>query len=319
MATQAQKVKVGVFLISSLIFFLLVLILISGVQRHPTSTYYVIFNESVTGMDKGGEVRFNGVPVGQVDDIQIGERGSVLVTLKIRKDRMSELREGMTARLALRGITGIVYVEIYGEPRGAILPPGSTIPSEISFIANITASFPQMLDSLNAILNKTNKALGEPDTRFQQNLEALFKQIKESSGAITRFTNNATSQTIAVSASLTKLLGNLDRTTSDMRTQLNRLIPDLDRAINTVNERVGAIDIVTTQKKIHALADRLTSATATLDSFLRNTERNASDVEYDLRRTLRRLQSTMSAAESLLRTLERDPSILLYGRRPPEK
>jgi len=319
MATQAQKVKVGVFLISSLIFFLLVLILISGVQRHPTSTYYVIFNESVTGMDKGGEVRFNGVPVGQVDDIQIGERGSVLVTLKIRKDRMSELQEGMRARLALRGITGIVYVEIYGEPWGAILPPGSTIPSEISFIANITASFPQMLDSLNAILNKTNKALGEPDTRFQQNLEALFKQIRESSEAITRFTNNATSQTIAVSASLTKLMGNLDRTTSDMRTQLNRLIPDLDRAINTVNEQVRAIDIVTTQKKIHALADRLTSATATLDSFLRNTERNVSDVEYDLRRTLRRLQSTMSAAESLLRALERDPSILLYGRRPPEK
>jgi len=319
MATQAQKVKVGVFLISSLIFFLLVLILISGVQRHPTSTYYVIFNESVTGMDKGGEVRFNGVPVGQVDDIQLGERGSVLVTLKIRKDRMSELREGMRARLALRGITGIVYVEIYGEPRGNIIPPGSTIPSEISFIANITASFPQMLDSLNAILNKTNKALGEPDTRFQQNLEALFKQIRESSEAITRFTNNATSQTIAVSASLTKLLGNLDRTTSDMRTQLNRLIPDLDRAINSVNERVRAIDIVTTQKKIHALADRLTSATATLDSFLRNTERNASDVEYDLRRTLRRLQSTMSSAESLLRALERDPSMLLYGRRPPEK
>jgi ABC-type transporter Mla subunit MlaD len=176
-----------------------------------------------------------------------------------------------------------------------------------------------MLDSLNAILNKTNKALGEPDTRFQQNLEALFKQIRESSEAITRFTNNATSQTIAVSEGLTKLLGNLDRTTSDMRTQLNRLIPDLDRAINTVNERVRAIDIVTTQKKIHALADRLTSATATLDSFLRNTERNASDVEYDLRRTLRRLQSTMSAAESLLRALERDPSMLLYGRRPPEK
>ena len=319
MATRAQKVKVGIFLVSSLIFFLLVLIIISGVQRHPTSTYYVIFNESVTGLDKGGEVRFNGVPVGQVDDIQIGERGSVRVTLKIRKDRMSELREGMRARLALRGITGIVYVEIYGEPLGHIIPAGSNILSETSFIANITSSFPQMLDSLNSILNKTNKALGEPDTRFRQNLDDLFKDMKESSDAVIRFTNNATSHTTVVSQSLTRLLGNLDRTTSDMRTHLDRLIPDLEGAINNVNERVKAIDIATTQKKIHNLADQMTSATATLDSFLRNADRNASDAEYELRRTLRRLQSTLSSAESLLRTLERDPSILLYGRRPPEK
>ncbi|HOE64578.1 MAG TPA: MlaD family protein [Candidatus Sumerlaeota bacterium] len=319
MATRAQKVKVGVFLFSTIALFIFVLIIISGMQRHPTSTYFAVFNESVTGLDKGGEVRFNGVPIGQVDDIQIGDKGTVLVTMKIRRDRMPELRVGQRARLQLRGVTGIIYVEIYGNPTGSVILPGGAIPTDPSFLTNVTLGIPQMLDSLNAILTKTNKALGEPDTKFGEQLEGVFTQISDTTNALTNFTNRATSQTIIVSENLNKYIARLDNLTSDVNKHVNVLLPDLDKAVNRLDKRLEDLDILETQKKIQLLAEQLTSATIALETFIANTDANISDVEYDLRRSLRRVQSMLSAAEALIRTLERDPSVLIYGHRPPEK
>lgn len=319
MATRAQKIKVGVFLFSTIALFIFVLIIISGMQRHPTSTYYAVFNESVTGLDKGGEVRFSGVPIGQVDDIEIGDRGTVLVALKIRKDRMPEMREGLRARLQLRGVTGIIYVEIFGNPMGRVIDPGSEIPTDPSFITNITLGFPQMLDSLNAILKKTNKALGEPDTKFRENMENVFSQIQASTQALADFANRATSQTVVISASLNKFLVSLDDLTSDVNRHVNILLPDLDKTVNRLDKRLDELDILAAQKKIHLLVEQMTSTTAALEAFIASTDSNFSSVEYDLRRSLRRVQSTLTAMEALMRTIERDPSILLYGHRPPDK
>jgi len=318
MASRRQKVKVGVFLFFSILFLVIILALISGTQRFPTAIYHVIFNESVTGLDKGGDVRFNGVLVGTVDDILIGPSGSVDVVLKIRKDKLPEIRDGITAKLALRGITGIAYVELSGAGYGGVIPPGYTIPSEISFISNVTTRFPEILESLNEILVKTNKALGEPEYKFKEKVSDLFTGIDKASTAMSGFANEATSQTRIVSQNLNDLIENLDTEVKDTKTQLDRSLASLEKTIQNMNGKVSQLDLRTTQDKIQNLADRVSSTTLSLERFMSNTSQSVSHTEYNLHRSLLQLQSTLGSIERLVRILEADPSVLLYGERPPE-
>jgi len=318
MASQRQKVKVGIFLFSSILFLVIILVLISGMQRFPSATYHAIFNESVTGLDKGGDVRYNGVLVGTVEDILIGPSGSVDVVLKIRKDKLPEIREGITAKLALRGITGIAYVELSGGGYGVVIPPGYTIPSETSFISNVTTRFPEILESLNEILVKTNKALGEPEIKFQEKVENLFSRIDQASLAMSGFADEATSQTRTVAENLNDLIKNLDTTVKDTKTQLDHVLSSLERTVQNINGQVSELDLKTTREKVQTLADRVSTTTLALETFMKNTTQSVSHTEYNLHRSLLQLQSTLGAIERLVRVLESDPSVLLYGERPPE-
>lgn len=319
MATRTQKIKVGVFLFSTVVFLVIILVLISGLERYPTTIYRVIFHESVTGLDKGGEVRFSGVLVGSVEDIHIEEEGHVTVILKIRKDKLNEIREGTIAKLALRGITGISYVELFGKGEGEIIPPNGIIPSEFSFISNITTNFPAILESLNEILVKTNKALGESQTSLRDNIKDLLSQINSATSGITRFTDEATSQTRIVSANLNELIQKLNASVGETQKSAEKLISSMDNLVQNTDRRISQVDVPTTQKKIHTLADQITSTSLALENLLSSSHQSVFQMEYHIHQSLQQLDSTLNAAERLLRTLERDPSALLYGPRPADK
>lgn len=319
MATRSQKIKVGAFLFTSIVFLVIILVFISGLERYPTTTYQVIFQESVTGLDKGGEVRFSGVLVGSVDDIRIEKEGHVIAILKIRKDKMHEIREGIVAKLALRGITGISYVELFGKGKGEIVPSNGVIPSELSFISNITTNFPAILESLNEILVKTNTALGEKETSFRDNIKDLLSQINTAASGMSRFADEATSQTRLVSAHLNDLIENLNSSVGETQKSAENLIASMEKVVNNIDHRISEIDLPTTQKKIHILADQITSTTVVLENFLSSSHQSVFQMEYHLHQSLQQLDSTLNAAERLLRTIERDPSILLHGPSPADK
>jgi phospholipid/cholesterol/gamma-HCH transport system substrate-binding protein len=326
MATRVQKIKVGVFLFACMAFLITVLVIISGMQRYPTAYYYISFNESVTGLDEGGEVRYNGVPVGQVDNIEMGMGGTVLVTLKIRKDKLHGVREDMVATLALRGITGIVYIELSGASKGKVLPEGSKIPSRLSFISNITESFPAILNSLNQILNKMNLALGDKDTQFKENLDNLFLQIDQTTRVMNDFVNMASSQTLCLSSKLINFMDQIDANTEKLCSEANSLMKNMNRTVSNVDStvlkagrRIDHIDVKKTLNKLHLLMDQATTTTLALESFIETSNRNAIGVEFRILTTLKQLQKTLRAGESLMKGMERDPSMLLHGSRHDEK
>jgi|GEM_PF-534574 len=319
MATRAQKIKVGVFLFVSMAFLVILLVLISGMERYPTEAYQAIFQESVIGLDKGGEVRYNGVLVGQVEDILIGEEGNVRVILRIRKDKLSSMREGMIARLAIRGVTGIAYVELSGAGTGEIIPPMGTIPTELSFISNVTTNFPLILETLNDILVKLNTAMGDSDTAFRENVENLINQINGASSSLSDFADEASTHTRSVSLRLNSLLSNLDSSVKQTQIEVNRVLVVLEKTVENMDQRMGELDLATTQRKVHMLSDQLSSTTLALEAFINNSNQSLFSLEYSMKRSLDQLHSTLTAAESLIKKLERDPSVIIHGERKPEK
>ena len=160
MATRAQTIKVGIFVLAGLALTVLVFVVIALEGRKPRDTYYISFSESVGGLQRDSAVLYRGVPVGKVENIRVREDNEIVVQVGIEADTVT-LREGVTARLELGNLMGGMEVELSGgDLAAAHLPPGSTIPSEASLLDNLMKDIPTILDDIKDILANLNQTVG---------------------------------------------------------------------------------------------------------------------------------------------------------------
>ncbi|HVK30533.1 MAG TPA: MCE family protein [Nocardioides sp.] len=114
-------------------------------------------------LQKGSDVKLNGVPVGKVTDIEPREGGAEL-TLALKPDVLDELPTTTTARLLPKTLFGERYVALVA-PRGAggTLEAGDTIRQDSSAAAvELEEVFDELLPVLQAIQpDKLSATLGE--------------------------------------------------------------------------------------------------------------------------------------------------------------
>ena len=160
MATRAQTVKVGIFVLAGLALTVLVLVVIALEGRTPRDTYYIIFEESVSGLQNDSAVLYQGVPVGKVENIRVRNDNRIVVQVGIETDTVT-LREGVRARLEMGNLMGGMVVDLSGgDPTAEVLPPDSTIPSDPSILENLVRNIPDILDDIKGILGNLDRALG---------------------------------------------------------------------------------------------------------------------------------------------------------------
>jgi len=160
MATRAQTIKVGIFVLAGLALTVLVFVVIALEGKKPRDTYYISFAESVSGLQRDAAVLYQGVPVGKVENIRVRENNEIVVQVGIETDTV-HLRDGVVAKLELGNLMGGMVVELSGgEPGGAHLPPGSTIPSQPSLLDNLVKDIPTILEDIKDILANLNRAVG---------------------------------------------------------------------------------------------------------------------------------------------------------------
>ncbi len=160
MATRAQTIKVGIFVLMGLALTVLVFIVIALEGKKPRDTYYISFSESVSGLQRDATVLYRGVPVGKVENIRVREDNDIVVQVGIETDTVT-LREGVVAKLELGNLMGGMVVELSGgKPDGAHLPPGSTISSRPSILDNLVKDIPTILEDIKDILANINQAVG---------------------------------------------------------------------------------------------------------------------------------------------------------------
>src|SRR6266851_604199 len=76
--------------------------------------YRIHFNESVSGLALGDPVKFHGVDVGTVKAmaLDVADPRKVQVDVRLRKD--APVKTDTKASLKLKGITGVVFIELNG-------------------------------------------------------------------------------------------------------------------------------------------------------------------------------------------------------------
>jgi ABC-type transporter Mla subunit MlaD len=269
-----------------------------------------------------------------VTTIEVLPTNHIRVRVEIRP-RVVRIRQGMTAQLNNTGITGQLVVNITGgETEGAILPANATIPSTPSLFANLSTELPEILASINALLGRIEKTLGEEGP--------IASIVRDASGLVLRVDTTVTdvgTQTQALLQHADRLLENdmrplladLRTTTQTARRVLDRTDASLQttlasstRTFQQLEKQLAALDLKTTNTNLQAALRQVTELTKQyghsseeLNLTLQHLRGNTANVEFNFRQAARSLQETMVSAKQLFDSLERDPTVLLFGKRTP--
>ena len=179
METDRRYFLEGLFIIGLSLAAALFFVWLANTGRRDDVTYRIHFCESVSGLALGDPVKFRGVDVGMVKAMVIDPDDPRRVQVDVRLRKEAPVKTDTKASLKLKGITGVVYVELNGGTPGAqslaaATPEGTIpeIPSEKSSLASVMDQLPKVVEKFSAIEDQTKKVvtdLGEVTGKIKNN------------------------------------------------------------------------------------------------------------------------------------------------------
>src|SRR5881398_4152054 len=109
---------VGAVTMALLVGVLLFIVWLSGLSNKTTKCYDIYFSQGVGGLNKGSNVSFSGVPVGQVNKISLLPNRPEFVWVRINVDEQTPVLQGTTAQIHGVGFTGVSEIQLTGAQRG---------------------------------------------------------------------------------------------------------------------------------------------------------------------------------------------------------
>lgn len=111
-----HNIKLGIFVLAGTIFLMVILYLMGEKKRLFGSTFRVTaeFN-NVNGLMTGNNVRFGGINVGTVENIEIANDSSILVTMLIEEKVRKFIKKDAIAAVGTDGLMGNKLVNINGS------------------------------------------------------------------------------------------------------------------------------------------------------------------------------------------------------------
>ncbi len=295
-------------------------------------SYVVYFDSSVKGLKVGSPVRFRGVKIGQVTEINVrvriedfkfyipvvieieasrigteGNQKSLLESLKttIKGDdlMLPLVPKGLRAQMQLDSlVTGQLYVNF------------DMLPEEPLILTGYDHDYPELpaIKSSLAELTKTFEDIP---------LKELADKLIRSAEGFEKLIN---------SPSLHSALSKFDSTTTKLNhllKSLNEQIPPITRSLKETVDRAQTA-LIHVDKKIDPLADQFSQAVQAVNDASVTTEEameqikglttNDSQLMEQLSLTLKEVNRTARSIHYLVTELERDPQMLLRGKNKGE-
>src|ERR1700704_900107 len=154
METDRQYFIEGLFVIGLAIAAAFFFVWLQSSGHRDDVHYRIHFTESVSGLALGDPVKFHGVNVGTVKAmaLDIDDPRKVQVDVSLRKE--APVKTDTKASLKLKGITGVVFIELNGGAPKAQSLAALTPEGQIPEIASEKSSLTSALDQLPRILEK---------------------------------------------------------------------------------------------------------------------------------------------------------------------
>ena len=118
METRSNYVMVGAVTVALLAGVLLFIVWLAGLSNKATKCYDIYFSQAVGGLNKGSNVTFSGVPVGQVSRISLLPSRPEFVWVRIDVDEQTPVLQGTAAEIHGVGFTGVSEIQLAGATRG---------------------------------------------------------------------------------------------------------------------------------------------------------------------------------------------------------
>jgi len=296
MSQKINPTLLGTFIIGAFALLMLGIITFgSGQMFKRTESYVMYFEDSVSGLDKGAPVEFQGVKIGSVSEISaVFDRDTlsirIPVIIEVEPDRFTQTRpakasekrmtgelieRGMRAQLKMKSfVTGKLIVAIGFHPDTEINLKGykskhpeiPTIPSAFAEIAEMFEKFniDEVADSIIDIIEDINSFMESPDTqRFVEDLHSTIIDTRQ-------------------------------------------LVRDMDRELTPLADNVDKAAIAATKTLKHA--------EATLSKIDKMLADDAPQINYHLKNSLRELEDSARSLRVLTDFLQTQPDAIIWGK-----
>lgn len=265
-----------------------------------TSRYEMTTTDAVTGLQPQAAVRFKGVAVGKVTNIDFDpdKPGNVLVELAV--DRNAPVTQSTFATLAFQGVTGLSFVQLNDDGSSSAAPVAG--PNGVPRIPLKPNALGQLQDMASDLVEKVGRATD----RVNQMLGA------ENQAAL----SSALTELGAAAKSVNQLASHTDKTIQGI--QLEGLIRQTSGTLATIDKaaaqvRVTAANLDTTVGELGQGVQRVTGPGGVVDRM----SEGASTVTST---TLPRIQNLTEDASRTIRRLDRianelseNPQAFIYG------
>jgi phospholipid/cholesterol/gamma-HCH transport system substrate-binding protein len=298
MEREANYAAVGAFVLLIALGAALFVYWYSGTRVHRTyDRFEIYFNGSVSGLEQGAPVRYLGVRVGRVIEMRIDPRDAGRVEVIAAIESTTPISPRTLAELDLQGLTGLLYIDLQRTPRGSPAsipslryPVIRAAPSQFDVLM---AQLPRLSAAAGGVIERLNRLLSD------RNIEDVSRSLDNLSQA---------------SSSLPDTVRNVNALLVQLRAATTELSATAQSARNVMD--TAGPQIVSTARRLNAVADNLSQATDQLDRMVAE---NRADVRSFTRSSLPEIETFVregrAAAQDirqLSESLRRNPSQLLY-------
>jgi len=296
MISKKVKFIVGLFVLIGAFILIGTILWLSSVHFYSKGKLYAAyFDESVQGLEVGSAVKYRGINIGRIKQIDIAEN-SRYIKVVLELDNDYTLTKDMVAQLKTVGITGFIYIELDIINNVGIDMLTPDFASNYEVIPTVKSDINQIMQSVSDITDE-------------------FKSIE-----LSKIANNINSLIERLDYTIKAL--HVDR----FREQLNTLLTLSEKMLKDLNKLINNIDetVVTNRKEIDNFLRKWGNTSTEINLLIRdisgivknnNSELNA--LPKKLITILNELEYTVSDMDKLINSLKDQPSVIFAP--PPER
>jgi phospholipid/cholesterol/gamma-HCH transport system substrate-binding protein len=283
--TTSEKIRLGLFVIIGLSFFVVAIYFIGSKQQMFGKTDHLsaVFN-NVGGLQLGNNVRFSGINIGSVREIKIINDTTINVDMQIEKSYFQYIKKDAIASIGSDGLVGSVIINII---------PGKGIESNV-VAGDIIKSVNRIrTDDMMSTLNVTNQNAA----RLTADLLKITNDINNGNGTISVLLRDST-----MSNDLKETIHNL-KLTSQKTTQtidnLNTQIASFDNKNNVIGvlkDTVVANKIKKVVINLNQSSEEINKVVTNLNATILNVKEGKGAINYlaNDQKLVKQIDSTMS-------------------------
>lgn len=318
-----------------------------------TRSYVIYFDGSVKGLNVGSPVRFRGVKIGQIREINVRVRPSdfefnIPVVIEIEPSRIraegtrqglleafkttvqgedpmeSLVDKGLRAQLQLDSlVTGQLYINFDMHPEAPLTLTGYS--SDYPELPSINSSLEELTKTVEDLpLKELARKIISSAEGFEKlinspNLHNALIKIDIMTSQMNRFLDNLNQHFVPTLDNIDKTMNQTRSTLSRLEDKIDPLARELDRTLKQTRTTLEKVDA-----KVDPLAAEFSQTLMKFQQTVDNADtaiRQFRDLSADdsqlleqLGTTLREVNDTAREARFLIDELQRDPQVLLRGR-----
>jgi phospholipid/cholesterol/gamma-HCH transport system substrate-binding protein len=194
METRSNQILVGSVVLGLIAALVVFIVWLSQLGEGGQKTYDVFFQQSVEGLANGSGVTFRGVPVGQIESINLEPNSPQFIRVRIRVSDTTPVLQGTTATIRGVGFTGVSQIQLdppeqqagqRGQPAEIRCPeqnPESecpygypVIPTRPGALGQLLNTAPELLERVSTLTERLTELLSD---RNQESFAAILDNVE---------------------------------------------------------------------------------------------------------------------------------------------